>query len=179
MTQTAKYYGDALYELARDEHLDTSILEQMTAVSTAFRTEPDYLKLLASPSISKQERCRVLKSDFAALLQPYLLNFLMLLTERGAIREYFGCCEEYRKRYNQDHGILEVKALTAIPLSEALTRKLTAKLSAVTGKTIALSNYVDDSVLGGVRLEMDGTQLDGTIRRKLDEIRENLNSTVL
>lgn len=179
MTQTAKCYGDALYELANDEALSTQILEQLSVISSAFQAEPDYLKLLASPSISKKERCQVLRKDFSTVLHPYLLNFLMLLTERGMVRQFADCCEEYRHRFYLDHGILEVKAFSAIPLSESLSRKLIDKLMSVTGKTIYLTNRVDPSVLGGIRLEMEGEQLDGTVRRKLDDIREALSNTVL
>lgn len=179
MTKTAQYYGDALYELARDEQLSAQILQQIMAVRGAFARDPEYIKLLSSPSIPKKERCEILQKDFSGLLQPYLLNFMLLLTERGLIREFAGCCDEYRRRYNEDNGILEVVALTAIPLSQPLSHKLRAKLEQVTGKTIDLSNRVDASVLGGIRLEMDGMQLDSTVRRKLNDIRETLSNTVL
>lgn len=179
MTQTAKYYGGALYELARDEGLDEKILSQMQTLAEAFAQSPDYIRLLAAPSIPKKQRCGVLEHDFSKLLHPYLLHFLMLLTERGYIREYADCCKEFRSRYNADHQILEVTAITAVPLPPALAKKLTQKLTAISGKTIALSNRVDRRILGGVRLEMDGTQLDGTVRHKLDGIRETLANTVL
>lgn len=179
MTQTAKAYGGAMYELARDEQLADEILEQMRVLTAVFRQTPDYIKLLATPSISKQERCQILQQDFGGTLQKYLLNFMKLLTERGLIREFEACCEEYRHRYNEDHGIMEAVAVTAIALNDDLQTKLVKKLSDITGKTIDLTNKVDPTVLGGIRLEMDGTQLDGTIRRRLDDVRTLLRNTVL
>lgn len=179
MTQTAKTYGRAMYELAREEQLAAEILEQMQVLTAAFRMTPDYIRLLATPSISREERCAVLQHDFGGKIQVYLLNFMKLLTERGLIREFEGCCEEYRHCYNEEHGILEAVAVTAIALNEKLRKKLVKKLSEVTGKTIDLTTRIDPTVLGGIRLEMDGTQLDGTIRRRLDDIRALLGNTVL
>ena len=76
-------------------------------------------------------------------------------------------------------GILPVVAVTKLPLSDELRRKLTDKLSVVTGKTIDLECRVDPECLGGVRLELDGIQVDGTVRHRLDEIRKLLKNTVL
>ena len=70
-------------------------------------------------------------------------------------------------------------AFTALPLSDELRRKLTDKLSSLTGKTIELDCQVDAEVLGGVRLDFDGKQVDGTIRRRLEDIRGILKNTVL
>ena len=70
--------------------------------------------------------------------------------------------------------MLEVRAVTAVELPAALRQKLTQKLAAVTGKTIELHCKVDPACIAGVRLELDGQQLDGTVRRRLDTIRQSL-----
>ena len=74
---------------------------------------------------------------------------------------------------------MPVIAVTKLPLSDELRRKLTDKLSSVTGKTIELECRVDPECLGGVRLDLGGTQLDGTVRHRIDEIRQILKNTVL
>ena len=74
---------------------------------------------------------------------------------------------------------MPVIAVTKLPLSDELRRKLTEKLSGVTGKTIELECRVDPECLGGIRLDMGGKQLDGTVRYKLEEIRSILKNTVL
>ena len=179
MTEVANNYGGALYELARDEGLSQQLLEEISALYDSFRDEPGFIQLLSAPSIPKEERCQIIDNCFREKLHPYVLNFLKILTERGYVRDFAECCQVFRKRYNDDNGILPVTAVTAIPLDEALQRKLTAKLSEVTGKTIDLSCRVDPQTLGGVRLDFDGKQVDGTVRRRLDDIRGILAGTVL
>lgn len=179
MTQTAKYYGGALYDLAKEDGLEAKILEELQVLDGCFGSESDYVKLLATASVPKQERREILERDFGGKLQPYVLNFLMLLTERGYIREFHGCAEVFRHRYNEDAGILEAVAVTAIPLPRELREKLLKKLADTTGKKIDLCERIDPSVLGGIRLEMDGQQLDGTVRHRLNDIRKILGDTVL
>ena len=179
MTEVGTVYGESLYELAKDEKLDQSIGEQLKVLQVSFRQEPDFIRLLSSPSLTKAERCQILDDSFRGSVHPYLLNFMTILTEKNYIRYFSDCCDAYTDRYNQDNGILSVTAVTAVALSDAQTEKLTEKLAKITGKHIALSNRIDPSCLGGVRLDYDGKRLDDTVSNRLDTIRDLLKNTVL
>ena len=178
MTEAGKMYGGALYELAAEEGLDEAVLSQLDGVRSLFAEYPAYVKLLAMPSVPKTDRCAALDKAFRGQVEPYLLNLLKLLCEKGEIRALPDCAEEYRARYNQAHGILEATAVSAVPLTGRQAEALRAELAALTGKTIALDSRVDPACLGGVRLEVGGTQLDGTVQNRLDALRRRLAATV-
>ena len=137
------------------------------------------MKLLCSHSVSKQERCQVLDDSFRGKVNQYLLNFLKILTEKGYMHHFTHCCEAYTRHYNEDHNILSVRAVTAVPLTDKQAQALTQKLTRMTGKTILLDNRVDATCLGGVRLDYDGRRLDDTICHRMESIRELLKNTVL
>ncbi len=179
MTEVGNVYGGSLYELARDEALDSRILTELTVLQESFRQEPDFLKLLSSPNLTKTERCQILDDSFRDKVHSYVLNFLKILTERGYTRHFSDCCDAYTARYNQDNGILPVTAVTAVALSAAQAEKLTQKLNQITGKQVSLRNRIDPAVLGGVRLDYDGQRLDDTVSHRMDAIRDLLNKTVL
>ena len=179
MTQIGTVYGQALYDLAKAEGLSDPILQQLEVLREAFDQEPDFLRLLAAPNLSKEQRCQILDDSFREKVHPYVLNFLKILTEKRYSRQFPNCSEAYREHYNLDHGILPVKAITALPLTPEQTRKLSEKLSAITGKTVVLQNRVEPGILGGVRLDYDGNRLDDTVAHRLDAIRGMLSSTVL
>ena len=122
---------------------------------------------------------QVIEDSFRSKIHPYVLNFMKILTEKGYIRHFSGCCKVFRERYNMDNGILPVTAVTAIPLSDALRQKLTDKLTTITGKSIELTCKVDPDCLGGVRLDYDGKRLDDTVTHRLDAVRSLLKNTVL
>ena len=179
MTQTAKNYADALFELARDESACEEILSQLKGVRDIFHREPDYVRLLSAANLSMAQRLGALDEAFSGRVHPYVLNFLKLLCERGHIRELPNCFHRFRVRYNTDHNSREATAVTAVPLSVANVDRIVKKLQALTGKRVSLQNRVDPAVLGGVRLEFEGKELDGTLKSRLDGIEKTLSETVL
>ena len=64
MTQIGSVYAQALYSLAKEEGQSLPIMKQMKVLHTSFTQEPDFLRLLASPNLSKQERCRIVDDSF-------------------------------------------------------------------------------------------------------------------
>lgn len=179
MTEVGSVYGEALYTLAREEGLCEAIWDELKVLDRSFRQEPEFLKLLSAPNLPKAERCRILDDSFRGRIQPYILNFLKILTEKGYVRHFSDCCEAYRGLYNQDNGILPVTAVSAVPLNEQQTAALAEKLNRITGKRVELENKVDPAVLGGLRLDYDGKRVDDTVSHRLDAVRNMLKNTVL
>ena len=179
MTQAANTYAQDLYDLAKDEGLGKTVLAELSVLKDVFADTPQYSKLLSTPDIPKQERCGILDDAFRGKVHPYVLNFLKILTEKGYIRQFPDCCDAYRSFYNEDNGILVVKAQSAVALTDAQVKKLTAKLEATTGKTVDLQCSIDPAALGGLRLIYDGKLVDGTVKNRMDAIGKLLKNTVL
>ena len=179
MTETARMYGGSLYDLAAEEGLDERILGELEGVTALLNGDAEYLHLLSIPSIPKKERCALLDEAFRGQVHLYVLNFMKLLCEKGALRELPGCARAYRLRYNEAHGILEATATSAVPLTEEQKTALRQKLEATTGKTIHLAAKVDKAVLGGIRLDIEGTELDGTVRNRLAGLRSSIAAATL
>lgn len=179
MTEVGSVYGESLYELAKDENLGDEISRQISVLRESFRQEPSFVRLLSSPNLSKAERCQILDDSFRSSVHPYLLNFLKILTEKGYMRYFSDCCDTFTEHYDFDNGILSVKAVTAVALSQAQREKLSQKLSKITGKQIKLHNRIDPAVIGGIRLDYDGQRLDDTVSHRMAAIRDLLSKTVL
>lgn len=179
MTQIGSVYAQALYDLAKEDGLCKEILEELKVLDESFSAEPEFLRLLSNPALPKEERCKILDDSFRGKIQPYLLNFLKILTEKSYTRYFPDCVEAYRELYNQENGILPVKAVTAVPLTQEQAERLTGKLARITGKTIELTNRVDPACLGGVRLDYDGKRVEDTVAHRLEAIRSLLKNTVL
>ncbi len=179
MTQFAKVYAGALYDLALEEQLDETILQQLETLNEVFGENPQYVKLLSSPLVAKEERLQVVDRDFEGKLQPYLLNFIRILCERGEMGQFSGCTAEFRARYDAQHGITQAVAVSALPLTDAQMQALCERLQQATGKTVRLKNKVDSTVLGGIRLEMEGKQLDGTVQGRLATLQSRLSNLMM
>ena len=179
MTEAASVYGEALYALAKDENKSELMLSQLKALDESFAAEPDFIRLLSAPNLSKVERKEILDTCFKGKADPYLLNFLKILMEKGYIRQFSECVQVVRERYDEDHGIMAVSAVTAVPMSDSQKEKLSAKLAGITGKQIELTNTIDPACIGGVRLDYDGKRVDDTIIHRLDAVSSMLKNTIL
>ena len=107
------------------------------------------------------------------------MNFIKLLCERGLLGEYAGCCEAFTRRYNADHGIAEAVVTSAVALSEIQMSALREKLEKISGKKVSLVQKTDPSVLAGLRVELEGKQLDGTVQGRLSGISKKLSEIIV
>ncbi|MDO4632824.1 MAG: ATP synthase F1 subunit delta [Eubacteriales bacterium] len=179
MTQTARLYGDSLYELAVEEQLEETMIEQLKEVRQLFRENPDYLSLLSEPSIPKKDRTEMIEAAFGTQAQRYLVNFLKILCERGILREFSGCVEEFTRRYYADHNIAEAVVTGAVRLTDDQMNRLQARLEQISGKKISLVQKIDPSVLGGLRVELEGKLMDGTISGRLSGVSRKLGEVIV
>ena len=156
-------YALSLYEVAQDEKQEKLYLDQLTEVCAAFDSEPDFLKMLTTPSIAAEDKQKVLKTVFEGRIEPFLLNFLMLVTDKGRIGLIHEMCQAYKEQYYFENGIVEVLAVTAVPMSAALTDKLRGKMEQVTGKKVELKCSVDPSIMGGIVVKVNNEQFDTSL----------------
>ena len=174
MTELGRAYGGALYALAEEEQLENELLAQLDEVCKLLADNPNYVRLIKDKAIAKVERLTLLDGAFGGQIHPYLLNFMKLLCERGAFGEMPACKAEYVSRYNDKHGIVPAKVVSAEPLSETQISRLKAALERKTGKQVTLDIHVDASLGGGLRVEMAGKRYDNTLESRMDHLRRAL-----
>lgn len=169
----------ALYQLAEEEQLDQQILEEFSVLARQFEENPDYLELLSTPALQKSQRLQIAEEAFRGRIHVYLLDFIKILIQREAAQQLPQCWCQYEKLYNQRHNIERATAVTAVPLSPQLREKLLEKLEQISGKTILLENRVDPAVIGGVSIQMDGKELDDSLKSRLETLRSNLLQVIV
>ena len=174
MTELARDYGEGLFLLAKEEGLIDPIMDDMNALSGLLRQEPDYVRLLDSHALPRDERLKLCEEAFGGQVHGYVLNFMRLLLERGAIREFNDCARHFRARCLEEKGIVEAKVVSACPLTDAQRRALRHRLNEISGKGVLLIERVDPSVVGGLRVDMLGRRYDNTISHRLAQLRRRL-----
>ena len=174
----AKEYAEALFLLAKEDGTLSEVCEDLYAATAAISDNPDYLKLLSTPALSKEERVGLI-DESAEGLSLSVKNLLKLLAEGRRISLLGKIYEEYSAMLDEERGIVRAEAVTAVAMSDAQIKRLVAKLGAITGKTVVLKNTVDPTTLGGVKLRYAGNQLDGSIRAGLERFENALAGVVL
>ncbi len=176
MSNLAATYADALFEIAKEENILDEIMSQGREVSALLAATPDMMKILNTPTVSKDEKVSLIDKVFSGNVNVNLLNFMKVMAERKNTGELVESFAEFEKLYNKFNNIEKAVAITAVPLSEELSGKLTAKLEQVTGKKIILTNKVDPSCLGGIILEFSDKQYNDSIANKLANLRSQLKN---
>ncbi len=173
MTRFATEYGGALFELACEEQMSDQIMAELKQVVAIFDQEAEYLRLLNARSLEPAVRKQLLEEAFADA-HPYLLNFMKLLIDRGAMDYFPECAAAYRVRYNDMMGIAEAQVVSAAPLTQAQIDALRARLAEISGKNVELHLRVEPELIGGVCVDLLGRRYDNTVRTRLQRLRRNL-----
>lgn len=179
MTDFALSYGLSLYSLCKEENMTDKAKEDLCLVSKVLNENPEYIKLLDSPMINKNERCGLIDVAFSQYVSEYVLSFLKILAEKRAMHSFAACEKAFVKQYNDDNNIETAVAVTAVPLSDELKQRLTDKLSALTSKKVILENNVDSSVLGGLIVRFSNSQIDASVKHRLTAIKDQLSGGVI
>ena len=174
----AKEYGKALFLITEEDGVSDKILSDINLTEGVLKANPDYVKLLNSPALSKDERVELVGKAFSGI-DERLSNLLKLLTERRIMHIFDKAAKTYKTLYDESRGIVRVEAVTAVPLSDKQAKAIKDKLTYSLRKTIVLSNTVDASILGGVKLRYSGVQLDGSVKTRLDKFEAALKNTVI
>ncbi len=172
MTQTAKEYAVALFILAAEEKKVKLVSDGLKTISQTLRRFPEYLDLLASPNIPIKERTAAIDKAFSSSVCEYAVNFLKVLCEKNNIRLIHRCISEYEDLYHANDGITSANVITAVSLTKSEKEKLKEKLEKYCGKKVIMHYIVNAAVLGGVIVHVDGKVLDGSLRRRLRDIKE-------
>jgi len=178
MSASVKHYGECLYELAAEEALEDRILEELDAVARIFEENPNYPGLLSSLRLNLAERIALLDEAFRSCLHLYTLNVIKILCGEGLLMDFNACRKAYRARHHDEHGIIEVTVSSAVALDGDARKGLMDKLTRMTGKPIELTVKLDPSLLGGLRLDMEGVRYDGTLRRRLENLRSAIGESI-
>ena len=171
-------YGKALFLITEEDGISDKVIADIRLADRVLKLNPDYIKLLNSPAVSKEERVGLIDSALGGLDEK-LVNLIKILVERRSVNLFGSVCDAYYALYDESRGILRVNAITAIPLTEAQSESLSKKLGASLSKTVVINNTVDPSILGGIKLRYSGVQIDGSIKTRLDNFEAALKNTVI
>ena len=171
-------YAKALFLITEEEGVTELALSDIKLVMQALQENPDYIKLLDTPAVSKSEKLLLIDEAFSGITQS-LKNLLKILCEKHSVFLFSEIGKNYEAIYNESRGIEKVEAVTAIPMNEKQLEKMREKLEKMTGKKIIIKNTVDKGILGGVKLRYSGIQLDGSVKTRLNSFEKSLKNTVI
>jgi F-type H+-transporting ATPase subunit delta len=174
----ARRYAEAAFQVAmRDDTVEAWRSELDSAATIV--AEERIGRALANPSIALETRVETARDTFGPLVGPQMLNLLGLMLRRGRIEELPRVAAEFQRLDNERQGITRATATSASALSADDVRALTARLEEMTGGRVELDVKVDPSLLGGLVVRVGDRLIDGSVRSRLERLRNQLVSGAL
>jgi F-type H+-transporting ATPase subunit delta len=171
----ARRYAEAAFEIAtRDGTVEAwrSELDMAGAVVE----DPTVARALANPAVALEDRDAMVDSAIGPMVSGPVLNLVKLMLRRGRIEQLPRVATEFRRLDNARQGIVPATATTAAPLSQDEVRALVGRLEQMTGARIELDLQVDPSLLGGLVVRVGDRLIDGSVRGRLERLRNQLVS---
>ena len=173
MEEIARVYADALFEAARDKGKLDEIREQLGQFADAVAENRDLQVFLFSPYFSSAEKREGIAKAVSGA-EPELVNFLELMAEKHRMPAIFRIRRQFDDLWAEANRRLEVTVTSAVPLADSVVKSVGDEIERKTGKTIELHSEVDESIIGGLVLQVGNRVLDASIRSRLDNLRREV-----
>jgi len=178
ISQVANRYAEALFQLAEEENQLSEIYSEIEDLNKLILDNKNLYDVLRSPFIGKDEKLDIADKLFTDKLSRDVRNFLMVLIENRRTTELDPIVKSYKIMLDTKNNVAEGKVITAIALSPDKLAELESKLSAKYNKTIKLTNEIDESILGGALVKIGNEEIDGSIKTRLDGIKDTLSQVI-
>ena len=134
-----------------------------------------FMKAMESPIVRHDAKLKVLKKIFEGNVNPITFSILTILTKKNRESLITSISDEYQKLYNQQNAIEVATVTTVEPLTDAQRTEFKELVAKATGKTAQLTEKTDEALIGGYVLKVGDSQVDTSIRRKLNDLKLSLN----
>jgi F-type H+-transporting ATPase subunit delta len=174
----ARRYAEAAFEVAMR---DGTLAEWRSELDLAAAIAGDerILSHLANPAVPTERRAKVLDEMLGGQVSRPVLNLVQLMLRRRRIEQLPRVAAEFRRLDDDRQGITHAIATSATELDPDEIRAITARLEQSTGGRIALDVAVDPSLLGGLVVRVGDRLIDGSVRGRLERLRNQLISGAL
>lgn len=165
-------YASALFEVARAEGALETVEDELFKVARTFEANEQLRSTLTDAVIPVERRLGIVEDLLGGRAAPITTALVSFVVAAGRSRELPAIIDQLVERAAADRKQVVAEVRAAIPLDAVTIERLAAALSTATGKSVSVKAVVDQSVLGGVVARIGDTVLDGSIRHRLDQLKE-------
>jgi F-type H+-transporting ATPase subunit delta len=175
---SASRYARALLDVALAEADPQAIEQQLAAAVDVFRGHADLWQAMTNPAVPVTRKQAIVSALLPQLELNIILNKLLtMMSGRDRIMLLPELLEAYRTRLMDHQKVVRAKVTSAVPLPQDRIEKLGESLGKLTGRKVLMTTATDPGMMGGVVTQIGCTVFDGSVRRQLEKMREQLGSS--
>jgi ATP synthase, F1 delta subunit len=168
-------YGDALFSAAKDVDKVDTIHEEGLGIVDVFDENPELYTLLVNPTVAAPRKKDIVKNVFGGRVSQEMENFLYVLIDKGRMRNFPRIVREYEKLLDEEQGFADGVVYSVIALNDERIERIEEQTSRLLNHNVKLRNETDASLIGGIKVMIDGKVIDASIRKRLEDLGSTLN----
>ena len=170
-----KVYAKALYQVAQEMKIEEKVVAEAKEIGAIMKREPDLKRFMDSPIISVAEKKQVLGTIFQDQICEELMNFLYVLVDKGRTGHFEKILGRLIRISMEEEGVSAGVIYSTQLLSNVQIEGFEAQTGKLLQKKVHLENHIDTSLVGGVKILIEGKIIDASFRKQLDSFRDALN----
>jgi F-type H+-transporting ATPase subunit delta len=176
MSVFAARYARALADVVLEARLNPpEVQQQLEDFAATFAGSKDLRELLLNPSLPTAKRVAILDAVNRRIgCGPKVRNFLAVLIAHERLWAVDEILDEYRLEMNRRLTIAEAEVVTARPLQDQERTRMEQQVAALAGTRVNATFRQDKSLIGGAIVRLGSTIYDGSVRGRLERLRERL-----
>jgi F-type H+-transporting ATPase subunit delta len=167
-------YAAALLEVARAEDLLDRVVDELFHFAQEFKRNDKLRETLTDQEIPPELRQAVVEEILGKKASPLSGSLVSFVIGAGRARHLVSIIERLADRASSERRREVAEVRTAVPLNEDQQSRLEGALSKALNKQVDIKVIVDASVMGGVIARVGDTVIDGSVRHRLEKLREVL-----
>ena len=167
-------YAEALFKVVQAEGELDRVEDELFRFGKLLESNHELKQALSDQSIDKIQRVKVLDELLSDKVSPHTLGLLAFVVEQGRARQLPQILKGLSDLAAEARNSVVAEVRSAIPLDAKQRKELAAALSKATGKKVEVKVLVDPSVIGGLVAKVGDTVIDGTVRRRLEQLKEQV-----
>jgi len=173
--RAGKRYSKALIDLAKDQSSLDAVHKDVLLIQQSLEESNELVSLLDSPIVKTEKKIQILEEIYNGKVNELTLRFLLMVAEQKRESALPTILASFIEIYNEEHGIASVQVTTATEISDEIRKELRRKImESYNFKDIELTEVVDEKLIGGMVIRIGDKQIDESVRRKLNEIHQEL-----
>ncbi|MGL5378656.1 F0F1 ATP synthase subunit delta [Clostridium sp.] len=165
-------YALALYEVAQEKGKVDQYIQDLEEICSIIDNNKEFHEVIRHPQISTKKKKKTFINIFKGHIDEELLSFLLILIEKDRILYLREKLNEMKKIDLEHKNTVRGVVKTTIKLTDDEFNQLVTKLENKYNKKIILDQIIDQSILGGIYVRVGNDVIDGTVKSKLDELKD-------
>jgi len=170
----AKRYAQALFELAQQKNILAEVGADLNELTKIVKESPDLLTLLNAPKFSIGRKKQMVAEIFAGAT-PEVLRTVQLLVEKKRVNEVKLIANAYAELAAKAQGTADATVFSTRALSAEESANISTTFAKLVGKqSLNITNEIDPSLLGGIRVQIGNHIYDSSVANKLEHLKREL-----